>query len=1114
MTSPSTGFLNLSDSEHERYKNRRDGRKHLDAPDDHIIMISVYFFFEPCARYTSVHDRDPQNSNSLLWNGCHGRYTSPYILQSNQVTIHWSTGRCRRGPGCMIINFSFHPSNRVPRKLSSGLYNCSVEDYWRLQQHLDCNMKVECEDERDEAGHCPFSSPACQGWVAYRDKCYKYVSQETMDRSVTNERRIDMKGVKFCASLNASLATFRGRQGADFVLGTLLEVLSMEIRVKPALVDFSFGTLSVPGIYRKNLIASDKTVIYHSFDLEGTYYGNELCFVMKLYPRSFKYGAHSFACVEGMTFYTRELYAICEVSSHDNDQYRNEPIQLFKTPFSYRNGNVRLSRCPDDQMVHMFLSCHPHHACGRSLPYLCTFFNNTKNNIDDVWGTEQGMTSMPVFTCSDDVTRLSYSLVCDSRFHCKDGSDETFCQHPPCGAFACRNGQCVSYRKLCDMVSHCVDDSDELVCEHYGSTTMEVRDTRSPVLISFDGKQSFTVREMSANETCPDTHYRCPGEYNNCLPVYTRCNGWYDCMDHEDEEACEDMTCPGFYRCFHSTVCVHADHLCDGWPHCPQHDDEWLCNMTCPAQCLCQGQIFLCSKPFHAHLFPNLRCLDAQGSKMSPSDLSSNFYIMHLRLSDCSLNFLPTMAFLNLQFLDLAANNITVIKMTAFAHLVNLRTLSLANNPIDLLNYDPNSTVQLTALRTVDLSHSKLTVFDSKPLSNMPNVQSLNLSFSTIHTIHSNGFQYTPRLTHLYLAGNPINMFTADLFKPLAFLRAVSSQSYKFCCREILPAHFELIKCDAPQDEISACEDLLQSGTYRGFLWLISFLALLGNVFCLVVRVCVKRTTSTSGFHVFVTNLGIADLFMGVYLAIVGVADSLFRGEYISHDETWKHSVACEVAGFLSLLSCEVSALTIWLITLDRFIVLHFPFSSVRFRMASAAVACLITWLVGLSLATVPLLPVTSHWEFYSQTGICIPLPVTRQDFHGKTFATSVFVVFNFILFVLIASGQAFIYWSVQQNALTTESSKASRDLTIARRLLSVAVTDFLCWFPIGLCGLLAKADVPIPGEVNVALAIFVLPLNSALNPFMYTFNMLMEKRRKSREALLLQWLENHSDLL
>jgi hypothetical protein len=154
-------------------------------------------------------------------------------------------------------------------------------------------------------------------------------------------------------------------------------------------------------------------------------------------------------------------------------------------------------------------------------------------------------------------------------------------------------------------------------------------------------------------------------------------------------------------------------------------------------------------------------------------------------------------------------------------------------------------------------------------------------------------------------------------------------------------------------------------------------------------------------------------------------------------------------------------------------------------------------------LAAVPLLPVTSHWEFYSQSGICIPLPVTRRKFDGQAYATGIVILLNLVLFILIAGGQAFIYWSVQQNAMATETmatetTRKSHDMTVARRLITVAVTDFLCWFPIGLCGILAWSGVAIPGEVSVALAMLVLPINAVLNPFLYTFNIIMEKRRKA----------------
>lgn len=97
-------------------------------------------------------------------------------------------------------------------------------------------------------------------------------------------------------------------------------------------------------------------------------------------------------------------------------------------------------------------------------------------------------------------------------------------------------------------------------------------------------------------------------------------------------------------------------------------------------------------------------------------------------------------------------------------------------------------------------------------------------------------------------------------------------------------------------------------------------------------------------------------------------------------------------------------------------------------------------------------------------------------------------------------------YHYVPTNSVAvTDSSRKSADLRIARRLVSVALSDFLCWFPIGLLGLLAARGVAVPGEVSVGLAILVLPLNSALNPFLYTINMLLERRRRGRDERLLK---------
>nr|KAG5703793.1 hypothetical protein BaRGS_009591 [Batillaria attramentaria] len=280
---------------------------------------------------------------------------------------------------------------------------------------------------------------------------------------------------------------------------------------------------------------------------------------------------------------------------------------------------------------------------------------------------------------------------------------------------------------------------------------------------------------------------------------------------------------------------------------------------------------------------------------------------------------------------------------------------------------------------------------------------------------------------------------------------------------------------------------------------------MLGNMGVLIYRLCLEAEGSSSGFRVLVANLCGSDLLMGVYLMMIGSADAYYRGQYVWKRETWTHSAACQAAGFLALVSSEVSAFMICIITLERLLVLRFPLTRhLHLTLHSALVTCSTVWLTGIVLAVVPLLPATG-WEFYSQTGICLPLPVTRLQFPGKQYAFGTFIVLNFVLFLLIGIGQVFIYRAVRSTPLADRTQRRQQDMAIARRLFLIVFSDFCCWFPVGVMGLLASQDTPIPGEVNVAAAIFVLPLNSAINPFLYTLNMLLERRRKRKTEELLQ---------
>ena len=57
------------------------------------------------------------------------------------------------------------------------------------------------------------------------------------------------------------------------------------------------------------------------------------------------------------------------------------------------------------------------------------------------------------------------------------------------------------------------------------------------------------------------------------------------------------------------------------------------------------------------------------------------------------------------------------------------------------------------------------------------------------------------------------------------------------------------------------------------------------------------------------------------------------------------------------------------------------------------------------------------------------------------------------------------------------------------KKVFRILATDFCCWFPISLIAILSIAGVPISNTAYAVSAIILLPINSALNPIIYSNN-------------------------
>ena len=204
------------------------------------------------------------------------------------------------------------------------------------------------------------------------------------------------------------------------------------------------------------------------------------------------------------------------------------------------------------------------------------------------------------------------------------------------------------------------------------------------------------------------------------------------------------------------------------------------------------------------------------------------------------------------------------------------------------------------------------------------------------------------------------------------------------------------------------------------------------------------------------------------------------------------------------MASSEVSVLMLTLITTDRLICVISPFKKRRINRKCAYVIVGGIWIFGIMISIIPTLGLDYFFDkkrevgFYGKSAVCLPLQLSTERQAGWEYAVVIFIILNFVSFIYILTAYTVMLFSVKGAAKQARSTNMKRESKMAWRMMFIVLTDFLCWMPvivIGLLSLLGKFHDP-EKQVYVWIAVFVLPLNSALNPILYTFSTPLFKRK------------------
>ncbi|XP_060516209.1 relaxin receptor 2-like [Cylas formicarius] len=455
----------------------------------------------------------------------------------------------------------------------------------------------------------------------------------------------------------------------------------------------------------------------------------------------------------------------------------------------------------------------------------------------------------------------------------------------------------------------------------------------------------------------------------------------------------------------------------------------------------------------------------------------------------------------SLQWINLGRNNLTFTRNETFPYLPNLLELFLNENRIRKIN--SNTFANLTKLHLLNLRSNQIKTIDEDSFHNLVELKELDLFGNQIKVLPVYIFAGQHKLAKLYLGMNPFTYIQKELFFSLKDLKSLNLEEIEigqidvnmFDITSLESIYFKTYKycayapkvrrCRPISDGISSTNQLLFKPIFRYSNWVMCVVTVAGNTLVIFSRYLFRDENKT--LSIVIKNLAVSDGLMGIYLLIIAIQDIKFRDNYNSEAMLWISSWNCALTGIVGMISLEVSVLFLVFMSIERFIIITMPFR----RYASLSVketwrVMLSIWCFGIAIAVIPALSFMSSTKFYGLNGLCFPLHIDDPYIIGWQYSALIFFGINGPSLFIIVCVYAGMFVSIQHTRNAT--SLPMKDYEFAIRFFFIVLANIACWLPILVAKAIVYWGVEISADVYGWLIVFVLPINSALNPILYTF--------------------------
>ena len=369
---------------------------------------------------------------------------------------------------------------------------------------------------------------------------------------------------------------------------------------------------------------------------------------------------------------------------------------------------------------------------------------------------------------------------------------------------------------------------------------------------------------------------------------------------------------------------------------------------------------------------------------------------------------------------------------------------------------------------------------------------------------------------------------------------------------------------------LSSSTRMIKDDIISVFMWIIAIVTLCGNGYVIYSTSHLLRKKKMHKLlrvnHILILNLSIADFIMGIYLLIVSIKNLQFMGKYGEVDLQWKTGFICSLCGVLAIISSETSCFIMSILSTFRLVNIMQPLKSLSYPAKPWFILLGLTWLSAFLLALLPLVnffedffvyqlyinvlftqnksvtksdiltmacrhaSIFNHsfiqngsWEFvipyltdkfittaekihyYGETSLCMPRFYVHKDEDASEFP--IFIVsLNFVSFFYVCLSYILIY-KIASNRPVSNKQVDIQNAKFQKRIVRLLATDFICWIPICIIAFVKYLyNISLPTFVYTVTVTFLLPINSALNPLLYTpfFDKLFEKIQTCSSKLLM----------